>query len=197
MSRGIKPRKAKGTGRSKANVGAILCLVGILFAAAPILLAYATQVAAYGWLGIYSFPIGGAVALTGLWKMIRGTVQTLRISTPLETENSVERIQVLKDKSISLAFLVPVLLITLPLVSFVAGSMLVGAYAGMITVVVFGATIPAAAWFSMKFALQSNIKSLQIVIGVLMAAALVALFFEAQALLQHFIWQSNIGKQDV
>jgi hypothetical protein len=45
----------------------------------------------------------------------------------------------------------------------------------------------------MKFAIQTNIKSLPIVIGILMAIALVVLFFEAQALFQHFLWQSRLG----
>jgi tetrahydromethanopterin S-methyltransferase subunit E len=71
--------------------------------------------------------------------------------------------------------------------------MLVGPYAGMITVIAFGATVPVAVWFSMKFAIQTNIKSLPIVIGILMAIALVVLFFEAQALFQHFLWQSRLG----
>jgi len=188
-----KAKKPKSTGRSKVKFGAILCLAGLLFAASPLLLMFTTQVAAYGYLGIFSLPIGGLVALIGLWKMIRGTLQVLKIYTPTESEDLVERTNVLKDKSISLALLVPVLLITLPLISFVAGSMLVGPYAGMITVFAFGATVPAAAWFSMKFAIQTNIKSLPIVIGTLMAIALVVLFFEAQALFQHFLWQSRLG----
>ena len=188
-----KVKKPKSTGRSKVKFGAILCLAGLLFAASPLLLMFATQVAAYGWLGIISFPIGGLVALIGLWQMIRGTLQVLQIYTPTESEDLVERTNVLKDKSISLALLVPVLLITLPLISFVAGSMLVGPYAGMITVIAFGATVPVAVWFSMKFAIQTNIKSLPIVIGILMAIALVVLFFEAQALFQHFLWQSRLG----
>jgi tetrahydromethanopterin S-methyltransferase subunit E len=75
--------------------------------------------------------------------------------------------------------------------------MVVGAYAGIITVFAFGATVPAAAWFSMKFAIQSKVKSLPIVIGILMVIALVVLFFEAQALYQHFIWQSKIGTQNI
>jgi hypothetical protein len=49
----------------------------------------------------------------------------------------------------------------------------------------------------MKFAIQSKIKSLPIGIGILMAIALVVLFFEAQALYQHFIWQSKIGTQNI
>lgn len=186
-------RKVKRTGRSKANFGAILCFAGLLFAASPILVAYATQVVAYGWMGIYSLPIGGVVALIGLSKMISGILQTLKVTTPAESEDLVERTKVLKDKSLSLALLVPVLLITLPLVSFVAGSMIVGAYAGIITVFAFGATVPAAAWFSMKFAIQTKIKSLPIVIGMLMVIFLVVLIFEAQALFQHFMWQSRIG----
>jgi len=189
--------KAKRTGRRKTNFGAILSFVGILFAASPILIAYATQVAAWGWLGIYSLPIGGVAAVIGLWHMIGGIRQTLKIGTPTESEDPVERTKVLKDKSVSIALLVPVLLITLPLISFVAGSMVVGAYAGIITVFAFGATVPAAAWFSIKFAIQSKIKSLPIVIGILMAIALVVLFFEAQALYQHFIWQSKIGTQNI
>jgi MFS family permease len=191
----LSPRKPKRTGRSKSNFGATLSFVGILIAVFPIALAYGTNTAAYGWVAIATFPVGGAIACVGLVSMIIGITQTFRTPTPPASEDLTQRTKVLKDKSISLAILVPILLLTLPLISFVAGSMIVGAYAGIITVFAFAGVVVVAAWLSLKLAIDSNVKSLQITIALVMAILLVGLFFEAQAMYLHFIMQSKIGTQ--
>jgi len=134
MSNDSLLRKVKRTGLSRATLGAILSFVGIGIALAPLGMAYATNQAAYSWLMIGTLPVGAVVMIIGLVHMIIGVSQTLRIKTPLAETSLDERTRVLKDKSISLVLLVPILALTLPLISFVFCSMIVSANAGMFTV---------------------------------------------------------------
>jgi len=193
MSNDSSLRKVKRTGLSRATLGAILSFVGIGIALAPLGMAYATNQAAYSWLMIGTLPVGAVVMIIGLVHMIIGVSQTLKIKTPLAETSLDERTRVLKDKSISLVLLVPILALTLPLISFVFGSMIVSAYAGMFTVFAMAVAILVGIALSIYFAIQSKLKVLQIVIIALSIIFLVVLFFETQAMYLHFVDQLSIG----
>jgi hypothetical protein len=199
MSLEIKPIKAKRVGLAQSKLGAIVGFGGILFAFSPVAIAFLSTPAggnpfseggggggAALWLMIMTLPLGAVASIIGLVFMFIGIVYSLKITTPIDSDNPELRSKILKEKSISLALLVPILLITSPVICFVIGAMTMGPTAGVVAVIASAALAVAASVFALRFAFQSKLPKLQIVLSILSGIFLVGVFFEAQALFLFF-----------
>ena len=125
---------------------------------------------------IVTLPIGGFASIAGLVFMISGIIYTFRTKTP---EDQTLRAKALKEKSISLALIVPALMLVMPVLSFVFGNMLVGPFAAEVTIFVTTGLAVAAIVMSLIFAIKSKLQKLQIVMIVLAVIALAGLSYEA------------------
>lgn len=199
MSLEIKLKKAKRVGLAQSKLGAIVGAGGILFAFSPVAIAFLSTPAggnpfseggggggAALWLMIMTLPLGAGVSIVGLVFMFIGITYSLKIETPIDSDNPELRSKVLKEKSISLALLVPTLMLTSPVICFVVGAMTLGPTAGVVAVVASAALAVTATAFSLRFAFQSGRQKLQVVLSILSAIFLVGIFFEAQALFIFF-----------
>jgi len=202
MSLEIKPKKPKRVGLALSTLGAILSFVGILFAFSPVAIAFSSTPpggnpfsegggggGAALWLMILTLPIGAIVAIIGLVFLFIGIIYSLRIKTPIDTENQELRSRVLKEKSVSIALLVPALMLTSPVICFVIGNMTVGPTAGTVAVIATAIISSLAAMLSLVFAFSSKLQRLQIVMSILAVIFIVGIYFEAQTLYLFFASQ--------
>jgi type IV secretory pathway VirB2 component (pilin) len=199
MSLEIKPKKAKRVGLVLSKLGAILSFGGILFAFAPVAIAFLSTPpggnpfsegggggGAALWLMILTLPLGAIASIIGLVLMFVGIIYSLKTKTPVDSDNPGLRSKVLKEKSISLALLVPTLMITSPVICFVIGSMIVGPTAGTVAVITSAALAVAATGIALMFAFLSKLPKLQLVLSILAVIFLVGVYFEAQLLYSFF-----------
>ena len=189
MSLDIVPKKPKRVGFALSKFGAIICFGGIAFAFSPIALAiistppggHAFSEGGGGggaaiWLMILTLPAGGFASIAGLIFMISGISYTLKTKTP---EDPALQAKSLKEKSISLALIVPALMLVMPVLSFVFGNMIVGPSAAEITIFVTTGLAVAAIAMSLSYAIKSNLQKFQIVMIVLAVIAIAGLGYEA------------------
>jgi hypothetical protein len=203
MSLEIQPKSPKRVGLALSKLGAILSFGGILFAFAPVALAFiSTPVGgnpfseggggggAAIWLMIITLPLGAITSIVGLVFMLSGIIYSLRIKTSTAAGNEELRAKILKEKSISLALLVPAIMITSPVICFVIGNMTLGPTAGTYAVIASAAIAGIALGICLVFAFQSKLPKLQIALSILAVIFLVGIYFEAQTL--YFFFANQI-----
>lgn len=189
-------RKPKRVGLSLSILGSILCVAGLAFAFSPIALAFAATPpggnafsegggggGAAIWLMIATLPLGGFASIAGLLFMISGISYTLKTKSP---EDPALQAKTFKEKSISLAMIVPALMLVMPVLSFIFGNMLVGPFAAEVTIFVTTGLALAAIVMSLIYAIKSKLQKFLIVMIVLTVIAVVGLDFEAVQLYWSF-----------
>jgi len=189
MSLDIVPKKPKRVGFALSKYGALICFGGIAFAFSPIALAIISTPpggnpfsegggggGAAIWLMIATLPLGGFASIAGLLFMISGISYTLKTKSP---EDPTLQAKTFKEKSISLALIVPALMLVMPVLSFVFGNMIVGPYAAEVTIFVTTGLALAAIVMSLIFAIKSKLQKFLIVMIVLAVIAVAGLSYEA------------------
>lgn len=188
MSLESTPKKPKRVGLARSKYGALISLVGIAFAFSPVGIAVISSPGGNPfsspilWAMILTLPLGAITAGIGIVLMITGVIYTLKIKTPTAEENAETRSKLLKEKSISLALLVPVIMVTQPLITFVLGAMFFGLAVASITVFITSGLAIGAIGTSLAFAIQSKTQKFQITMIVLAVLFLAGIFLEATSL---------------
>ena len=135
---------------------------------------------------IFTLPIGAEAAITGMVFLISGILYTLKTKTPSESEYPELRAKAIREKSISFALLVPIIMISQPVIAFVLGNMIIGPVAALITIWATAGLAMIAIAAAIFFALTSKVKWLQIGMVVLGIALLAGIYLEANTLYQLF-----------
>ena len=188
----IKPKRV---GLAKSKRGATLFFGATLFVLSPVVLVVLTTPlggnpfggGAALWFLMYTVPLGVIPTYKGLAQMLTGINYSLRIKTPAASAGHEVRSEILREKAISMALLVAMLLVASPVICIVV--MILGPIA--VTVSIFTSAVLAgtATAICLVFALQSQVPKLQLVLSIISVIFLVVIFLEAQAL---FSFLSNL-----
>jgi hypothetical protein len=135
--------KLKRVGLAKTIRGSIFCVGGILLTLSPVIVGFLMGLGGGGGGGLILTIVPGFILTTiGIISMSRGIYKSLRTRTPAESVDLELRANVLKDKAISTAILVPVVMLSSAIICFVIGNMGLGPTAGSIAAIV--SAIPPA-----------------------------------------------------
>ena len=181
----IKPKRV---GLAKSKRGAILFFGGTLFVLSPVVLAVMTTPlggnpfggGAALWFLMITVPLGVIPTSKGLAQMLTGISCSLRIKTPAASAGHEIRSRILREKAISMALLVAMLLVTSPVICLVV--MILGPIAVAVSIITLAVLATAATGICLVFALQSQVPRLQLVISILSVIFLVVIFLEVLAL---------------
>lgn len=166
------PKQLKGKGIARAKLGAILSVGCIAFAISPYFLGLLLQSNAAGWFMIATIPMGVLGSIFGLVWMMMGIIHCLRQKAPSQEEDAERRSIVFSDRAVSLALLCIPLLLTQPFLAFALGGMIFGGDSGIVAILGSSALILVSSVLSLFFAIKSQIKKIQAIIGVTFAVSI-------------------------
>ena len=136
--------------KKRMRSGGITAAIGIVLAFSPIGLAYLSAPGgnfmsegsgggAVMWLMILTLPLGAAIAIAGLIRLGKASAKYLRAplaEDPNNPELALEK-QTAGRALVANLVLIPALLITEPVLGFVAGNMVIGGYSGIVVVILW------------------------------------------------------------
>jgi len=182
--------KLKRVGLAKTIRGSIFCVGGILLTLSPVIVGFLMGLGGGGGGGLILTIVPGFILTTiGIISMFRGIGQSLRTRTPAESVDLELRANVIREKAISTAILVPVVMLSSAIICFVIGNMGAGPTAGSIAAIV-SAIPPAIVTVScVLLAVKSKLPRLRLVLSTLSVVFLAGIYLEAQTLYVIFVDQ--------
>ena len=182
--------KLKRVGLAKTIRGSIFCVGGILLTLSPVIVGFLMGLGGGGGGGLILTIVPGFILTTiGIISMFRGIYQSLRTRTPAESVDLELRANVLKEKAISTAILVPVVMLSSAIICFVIGNMGLGPTAGSIAAIASAIPPAIVTVICVVLAVKSKLPRLRLVLSTLSVVFLVSIYLEAQTLYVIFVDQ--------